>query len=65
MSSDRMNFQERFKGRTSIMDKGGIDGMVKLKAMPIEKDLKTTEIFNASGSPLFSRSPAFSLKSLP
>lgn len=34
-----MNFLERFKGKTSIMDKEGIDGIVKMKALPIEKDL--------------------------
>ncbi|KAL4445224.1 hypothetical protein ABPG74_022037 [Tetrahymena malaccensis] len=33
-----MNFQQRFKGKTSVIDKEGIEGIVKQKALPIQKD---------------------------
>ncbi|EAS07716.2 hypothetical protein TTHERM_00497700 (macronuclear) [Tetrahymena thermophila SB210] len=34
-----MNFQQRFKGKTSVIDKEGIEGIVKQKALPIQKDI--------------------------
>ena len=38
-----MNFLERFKGKTSTIDKKGIDGVVMSKALPIEKDYQSYE----------------------
>ena len=32
-----MSFHERFKGRTSLIDKEGITGIVKSQALPIQK----------------------------
>ncbi len=37
-NEEKKNFQDRFKGKTSIMDKSGIVGIVKSKGAPIDKN---------------------------